>query len=166
MAGFGAAAVGLLTACAGIGGILGALTARRLARSLGTARALWLSALGTGLFGLLIPLTAVGPRAACYAIGSAVVAAGIIIYSTIAGSFRQTYCPPSMLGRVTASMSFLVYGAIPLGALLAGALAGALTVRDALWVTLTIYNLSGVLLLTRTIRGNKDLPAGPAQQGG
>jgi predicted MFS family arabinose efflux permease len=159
VAGFGAAAVGLLMAFAGIGGVLGAVTARRLARRLGTARTLWLSALGTGLFGLLIPLTATGPRAACYAIGSAVVAAGIIVFNTIASSFRQTYCPPSMLGRITASMSFLVFGSIPLGALLAGALGDALTVRAALWVTLTIYALSGTLLLTPALRRDRDLPS-------
>jgi predicted MFS family arabinose efflux permease len=156
--GFGATAVGLLMACAGIGGIIGAMTARRLARWLGTARALWLSALGTGLPGLLIPLTATGPRAACYAIGSAVVAAGIIIYNTIASSFRQTYCPKAMLGRVSASMAFMVYGSIPLGALLAGALADALGTRDALWITLALYNLSTALLLTPALRRDKDLP--------
>jgi predicted MFS family arabinose efflux permease len=159
VAGFGAAAVGLLMAFAGIGGLLGAVTARRLARRLGTARTLWLSALGTGPFGLLIPLTATGPRAACYAIGSAVVAAGIIVFNTIASSFRQTYCPPSMLGRVTASMSFLVFGSIPLGALLAGALGDTLTVRAALWVTLTIYALSGTLLLTPALCQERDLPS-------
>jgi predicted MFS family arabinose efflux permease len=159
VAGFGAAAVGLLMAFAGIGGLLGAVTARRLARRLGTARTLWLSALGTGPFGLLIPLTATGPRAACYAIGSAVVAAGIIVFNTIASSFRQTYCPPSMLGRITASMSFLVFGSIPLGALLAGALGDTLTVRAALWVTLTIYALSGTLLLTPALCQERDLPS-------
>ena len=159
VAGFGAAAVGLLMAFAGIGGLLGAVTARRLARRLGTARTLWLSALATGLFGLLIPLTATGPRATCYAIGSAVVAAGIIVFNTIASSFRQTYCPPSMLGRITASMSFLVFGSIPLGALLAGALGDTLTVRAALWVTLTIYALSGTLLLTPALCEERDLPS-------
>jgi len=93
------------------------------------------------------------------------VAAGIIIFNTIAGSFQQTYCPPSMLGRVSASMRFLVYGSIPLGALLAGAVGDALTVRAALWVTLGIYALSGTLLLTPALCRDEDLPrhiaAGP-----
>lgn len=159
VAGFGSAAVGVLMACSGIGGVLGAVTARRLARWLGTARVLWLSALGTGLFGLLIPLTAPGPRAACYAAGSAVVAAGIIIFNTVAGSFRQAYCPRSMLGRVTASMRFVVFGTVPVGALLAGALGDGLTVRAALWITLAIYALSGTLLLTPALCGQRDLPS-------
>jgi predicted MFS family arabinose efflux permease len=73
-AGFSAAAAGLLIGAGGIGGVLGAVAARRLARWLGTARALLISALGTGLFGLLIPLTTTGPRAICFPIGSAIVA--------------------------------------------------------------------------------------------
>ena len=62
-----------------------------------------------------------------------------------------------MLGRVAASMRFLAFGAIPLGALLAGGLGTAIGVRNALWVILTIYALSGMLLLTRGIRTCKDL---------
>jgi predicted MFS family arabinose efflux permease len=155
----GPAAVGLLMATGGIGGMLGALVAGRLTRRLGTARTLLTSALGTGLFGLLIPLTGTGPRAAYYVIGGAVVAAGIVVGNIIVGSFRQAYCPPEMLGRVAASMRFLAFGAIPLGALLAGGLGTALGVRNALWVILTIYALSGTLLLTRCIRTRKDLPA-------
>ncbi len=91
--GFGSAAVGLLMAVGGIGGILGAVAARRVARWLGTARALLLCTLGTGLFGLLIPLTGTGPEAAYYIIGSALVAAGITAGNIILVSFRQAYCP-------------------------------------------------------------------------
>jgi predicted MFS family arabinose efflux permease len=163
--GLGPAAVGLLMAAGGIGGVLGALVAGRLTRWLGTARALLLtSALGTGLFGLLIPLTGTGPKLAYYVIGAAVVAAGIVVGNIIVGSFRQAYCPPEMLGRVGASMRFLAFGAIPLGALLAGGLGTALGVRSALWVILALYALSGVLLLTRGIRTRRDLPGRPADQ--
>jgi predicted MFS family arabinose efflux permease len=65
--GFSPAAVGLLMTGTGVGGIVGALVARRLAERIGTARALLASTLGAGLFGLLIPLTAAGPRAALFA---------------------------------------------------------------------------------------------------
>jgi predicted MFS family arabinose efflux permease len=163
--GLGPAAVGLLMAAGGIGGVLGALVAGRLTRWLGTARALLLtSALGTRLFGLLVPLTGTGPKLAYYVIGAAVVAAGIVVGNIIVGSFRQAYCPPEMLGRVGASMRFLAFGAIPLGALLAGGLGTALGVRTALWVILALYALSGVLLLTRGIRTRRDLPGRPADQ--
>jgi hypothetical protein len=66
-----------------------------------------------------------------------------------------------MLGRVTASQRFLVFGTIPLGALLAGGLGTGLGVRNALWVLLTIYALSGVLMLTPAVQADKSLPAQP-----
>jgi predicted MFS family arabinose efflux permease len=160
VAGFGPAAAGLLLATAGVGGVLGAVIARRLARWLGTARALLLSTLAAGLFSLLIPLSAAGPRAACYVAGAAVASAGIAVGNIIAGSFRQAYCPPSMLGRVTASMRCAVFGAIPLGALLAGGLATALGARAALWVILACYALSGAFLATPAMLAHRDLPGG------
>jgi Transmembrane secretion effector len=161
VAGLSSAAVGVLTATSGLGGLLGALVARRLARVLGTARALLLTTLGSGLSGLLIPLTAKGPRIAYYVAGSALVAGGIVIGNVILGSFRQAYCPPAMLGRVTASMRFLTFGAIPLGALLAGALGTVLGIRNGLWAVLAIFAASGLFLLTRDIRTARDLPHGP-----
>ena len=65
-----------------------------------------------------------------------------------------------MLGRVTASMRFLVFGTIPLGALIAGSLATAPT-RPALWVILACYALSGALLATPAMRSQRNLPAVP-----
>ena len=156
--GLGSLAVGLVTATGGIGGLIGALTVGRLARAFGSARTLILVNLGSGLFSLLIPLTARGPRIACYVVGAAVVSGGIIASNVIAASFRQEYCPPSMLGRATASTRLVAYGAVPLGALLAGALGTALGIRNGLWVDLSFYAASASLLLTRNIRTVRDLP--------
>ncbi|HEY6296815.1 MAG TPA: MFS transporter [Streptosporangiaceae bacterium] len=160
--GLGSLAVGLVTATGGLGGLVGALMAGRLARTFGSARTLLLTSLGSGLFSLLIPLTAPGPRIACYVVGSAIVSGGIIVSNVIAASFRQEYCPPSMLGRATASMRLVAFGAVPLGALLAGALGTALGVRNGLWADVALYAASGSLLLTRRIRTTRDLPRRPS----
>lgn len=159
IAGFGSAAVGLLLAAAGVGGVLGAVIARRLTLRLGTARALLLAALASGLFSLLIPLTGTGPRALFCVAGSTVASGGIAVGNIVIGSFRQAYCPARMLGRVSASMRFLVFGTIPLGALLAGSLGTALGPRDALWVILALYALSEAFLFTPAILARRDLPA-------
>ena len=103
-------------------------------------------------------LPAGGPGMACYVIGAGLIASGLAVGNVIVGSFRQQYCPPSLLGRVTASMRFLGYGMIPLGALLAGTLGAALGVRDALWAVQGIFAASAVLLLTPRIRAARDLP--------
>jgi predicted MFS family arabinose efflux permease len=155
--GLSSAAAGLLLSVSGIGGILGALNARRLVERLGTARALLAAPVGTSVFALLIPLTSAGAQVACFAIGSTVVATGIVTANIIIGSFQQAYCPPGMLGRVSASMRFLVYGGIPFGALLAGGLATALGTRNALWAVLALYVLSGSLLLTPAVVSHRNL---------
>jgi len=159
----GAAEVGLLLAVGDIGGLAAALVARRVAQSVGTARTLLLGVLVAGLAGLLIPLTAAGPRAAYFVAGSGIVTAAITGTNIVLISFRQTYTPAEVLGRIIASQRFLVYGTAPLGALLAGALGTALGIRSALWVLLAVFALSGTLLLTRPILSRRDLPASPDQ---
>jgi hypothetical protein len=55
-------------------------------------------------------------------------------------------------------MRLVSYGAVPVGALLAGALGTALGVRTGLWADLAVYAASGSLLLTRNIRTARNLP--------
>jgi hypothetical protein len=158
VAGLGAATVGVLMAVGGVGGTAGALIARRLGRALGTARVLLLTTL-TDSFGLLIPLTHAGPQIICYAAGAVVMTAGLIIGNILVVAFRQSYCPPGMLGRAIAGMRFLSFGAVPVGALLAGSLGTALGVRNALWCALGVETLSGLLLFTPAIVSRRDLPS-------
>jgi MFS family permease len=153
--------VGLLTAIPGIGGILGALVTGRITARYGTARGLLLSTLGTVPFCLLIPLTGPGPRLAFYVAGSLVACTGIAVGNIVIAAFRQSYSPPGMCGRVTATMRFLIFGTSPLGALLGGSLGTWLGVRPALWILLGAVALSGTLLLTPSLRGRRDLPDRP-----
>ncbi len=151
-------AVGLLAAVPGVGGILGALLTRRITARFGTARVLVLSTLCAVPFGLLIPLTGPGPRLAFYVAGSLLAYTGIAVGNIIIAAFRQSYSPPGMCGRVTATMRFLIFGTSPLGALLGGSLGTWLGVRDALWLLLGAAALSGTLLLTRALTASPDLP--------
>ena len=112
-------------------------------------------------FCLLIPLTGPGPRLAFYVAGSLVACTGIAVGNIVIAAFRQSYSPPGMCGRVTATMRFLIFGTSPLGALLGGSLGTWLGVRPALWVLLGAVTLSGTLLLTPSLRGRRDLPAAP-----
>jgi MFS family permease len=155
--------VGLLTAIPGLGGILGALVTGRITARYGTSRGLLLSTLCAVPFCLLIPLTGPGPRLAFYIAGSLIACTGIAVGNIVIAAFRQSYSPPGMCGRVTATMRFLIFGTSPLGALLGGSLGTWLGVRPALWVLLGAVTLSGALLLTPSLRGRRDLPAAPPQ---
>jgi MFS family permease len=154
-------AVGLLAAVPGVGGILGALLAGRISARFGTARGLLLSTLCAVPFGLLIPLTGPGPRLAFYVAGSLLAYTGIAVGNIIIAAFRQSYAPPGMCGRVTATMRFLIFGTSPVGALLGGGLGSWLGIRDALWLLLGAAALSGTLLLTSALTARRDLPGHP-----
>ncbi|MEY9969401.1 hypothetical protein ABIA33_007489 [Streptacidiphilus sp. MAP12-16] len=77
---------------------------------------------GLPLAALLIPLTTSGAGTLLYVTAGICVSAGVVAGNVIKASFQQSYCPPDLLGRLTASTAFLNYGTIPIGAILAGAL--------------------------------------------
>ena len=160
--GLPSAAVGLLVAVQGVGGVAGAMVARRLSERIGTARCLLLAAWGAVPFCLLAPLASHGPGLVLYVIGIFMTAVGVVTVNVIVGSFRQAYSPPGMLGRVSASMRFLVMGTSPLGALLGGALAAAISPRGALWVLFAMISAAGLFLLSRSFTRSRDLPAAAA----
>jgi predicted MFS family arabinose efflux permease len=152
---------GLLLAGMGVGGVLGAVVIGPVIRRLGSARALLWCEAGTAPFGLLLPTAAPGMRLTLFAVGAIVLTAGIVAGSVIGGSFRQAYCPPHLLGRVSAVVSFLVYGVMPIGALAGGALGAVLGVRGALWLLCAALILPVGLLVFSPISGRRDLPTQP-----
>jgi predicted MFS family arabinose efflux permease len=160
--GLGTGTVGLLLALLGIGGVLGAVLARPITRRFGTSHGMLLSAIGTAPFGLLVPLTAPGPRLLLFPAAGAIVSAGVVASNVISRSFRQLCCPAPLLGRLTATTSTLAYGAMPLGALLAGILGSQLGARPALWaMTGALLASAGILLIGPT-RRHRDLPTTPS----
>jgi predicted MFS family arabinose efflux permease len=155
--------IGLLIAVSGVGGLLAAMLVGRVKSRLGTARGLLMSALCLQPFGLLVPLTGHGLRLGLYVIGVLLASIGVTMSSIIIASFRQSYCPPEILGRVTATMWFLAMGATPIGAFTGGLLGTWLGTRNALWVMLSVLALSGTLLLTPDFIKVRDMPTAPAE---
>src|SRR5262249_11974166 len=131
--GVGPGPAGFLMASMGAGGVIGAMPRESVVHRFGTSRGELLGQLDTAPFGLLLPPADKGVRLALFALGAAVLAAGIVAGSVIASSFRQSYCPAHMLGRVSAIVSFLVFGAMPVGALIGGTAGSVLGIRSALW---------------------------------
>ncbi|MFY1595061.1 MFS transporter [Micromonospora sp. WMMD737] len=155
------APVGALVAAMSLGGIVGALSATLLGRRLGTARAMLLAAVFTGPPALLIPLAGPGGRLALPAIGGMLVSLGVAVGNVLKGSFRQTYTPHQLLGRVTVSMHMLNYGTIPLAAVLAGAIGAALGAGTAIAVMTAWLALTPAILLIGPLRRRRDLPVAP-----
>ena len=163
-----AGTIGLLFTAGGLGGLLGALTSAWCARRFGQARIIWLVLLITAPFGLLVPLGQADWRLALIVVGDIAVGYGIVVYNVAQVSFRQAICPNRLLGRMNASVRFLVWGTLPLGGLAGGALAEWLGVRGALWVGMFGQLLAVLWVLASPLRGMHDLPqddAGPVDAG-
>jgi MFS family permease len=156
-----AGTVGVLLALVGFGAVIGAAIARPVSRRIGTSRALWVGMAVTSPFSLLIPLTSRGWGLAFFVVGNVVLLIGVLIYNVTVSAFRQAYVPSQLLGRVVATMRFVLFGTMPLGALLGGTLASLLGARTAVWL-LIIGNLIPIFVLYFSpLRTMRDLPDGP-----
>lgn len=159
--GLSPAAIGLIIAVGSLAALGGAALTPRLARFLGSARIIWFSLLVTGPFALLTPLAQPGWLLILLLAGLAIGELGQIVYAITNVSLRQQLCPDHLLGRVNATMRFLIMGAFPLGALLGGILGDAVGTRATLLISGMIIACSGLPLYfaLRGVREVDELPA-------
>jgi MFS family permease len=153
--------VGVLLAFDCLGGIVGAVLANKLSRRIGTARALLVWAFATTPFAILLPLAGGGAGTVPFALGLLIPSAGIVAGNVIGGSFRQAYCPSHMLGRVSTTGSFISFSLIPLGAVVGGAAAAVIGVREVLLIVTIAGVFAKLILLIGPIKHQRDLPTEP-----
>ncbi|MFI6793438.1 MFS transporter [Nonomuraea sp. NPDC050383] len=120
--GVGPGAYGLLLSASACGALAGAALVPRLTARFGTGATLYGSAaLATVLY---LPALGTGPgwRLAFLPAAGALFGAASSVFGVAQLSHRQRVTPGHLLGRVNAAMRFLMWGAVPLGGLLGGAL--------------------------------------------
>jgi predicted MFS family arabinose efflux permease len=149
--------IGALFACGSAGAVLGALSAARIARRLGQARAILLATILDCGTSLLLPLAARGPALGFYLAGAIGGAFAVSVFNIIQVSFRQALCPDYLLGRMNATMRFVLWGSGPLGALLGGALGAGLGLRTTMWTTAIGQVLPLFWIVTSPIARHRDL---------
>ncbi|MER5266081.1 MFS transporter [Actinosynnema sp. NPDC002837] len=155
--GLSASAAAVLLGVGSAGGALAGLVTGRLTR-LGRVRLVWLSMVVTQPAWLLVPLAEPGWRLALFAVGTLVTSAGVIVYNVSQVSLRQALCPDRLLGRMNASVRFLSWGVMPVGALAGGALAEWVGTRSTLWAASAGMILSVLWVLLSPLRSMRDLP--------
>lgn len=148
---------GLITACAGLGGAVGGVIGGRLGQLVGTSRIIWLSILGAGWTGLLIPLARPGWGVLLFGLGYFGMYFSAVVYNIAQISYRQAICPPALLGRMNASVRWIAWGTLPLGALAGGSLATWIGVRETLWIAGAGVWAAGLLVFCSPLRGRRDV---------
>jgi MFS family permease len=136
--GISPAVQGLVIATGGVGELFGALAAARVARRFGMRRTLLGAVVIGGLGTLAIPLA--GWAGSVSAAALLLIAAQLIddpaltVFHIHALSVRQTIADPQLLGRVNAGAHVCAMGALPIGALLGGALGQVLGMQATLTI--------------------------------
>ncbi|WP_375295995.1 MFS transporter [Saccharothrix sp.] len=151
--------IGLILTSAGMGGVLGALTANRWNRRFGQLRVIWLVMLVTQPFGLLIPLGAADWRLVFVFVGDFAVAYGAIVYNIAQVSYRQSICPDHLLGRMNASIRFVVWGSMPLGGVVGGVLGGQVGIVGTLWLAMAGQALAVLFVIFSPLRAREAVAA-------
>ncbi len=149
--------IGLVYAAGGVGGLLGALVAGRVARRIGTGPSVILGQSLWAISALVVPLAGlVGPALAPIIAAQVITGVGGAIWSVNQMSLRQHLTPTRLLGRVTAARRFLLFGAAPLGSLLGGTLGSMIGLRATLLVGATGVAAGFVLLFCSPVRDVRD----------
>jgi MFS family permease len=151
--------IGLFFSVGAVGGLIAAFTATGIARRLGQGPTIWIIPAVTAPGSLLLPLAQRGWLLWAAAVGFTVWSFGAVVYNVTQVSFRQGLCPERLLGRMNASIRFLVWGTLPLGSFVGGVLGETLGVRQALWVGAIGGMFAFIPVLLSPLRGMRELPS-------
>jgi MFS family permease len=147
---------GLVFSLAAVGGLVGGAISPWLSRKIGSARILWVIMMTTGPFYLLYPLAWPGWGISLYVVAEMAVSVTAIVYNVSQVSYRQSICPPELLGRMNASVRWIVWGTLPLGALLGGALGTWLGLRYTILLCGLGSWAAGLILFLSPLRRMRD----------
>jgi MFS family permease len=126
--------LGLAFSLGSVGFLLGALLANRVAARIGVGPAIVGAAILSGPSALLIAIAP--PDLTLPFVAASVFLGGLstAIYNINQVSLRQAITPERMQGRMNATMRFIVWGTIPVGSILGGALGGLIGLHETIWI--------------------------------
>ncbi len=155
------ALVGLLLAVSNLG-FAGALLAPRIARRFGAGPTMVWSLAIAVLSQFLIPLALWLPMLPALFVAELAMSACVPIYNITQVSLRQRTIPADRLGRANATLRTVVWGTLPLGNLLGGALGETIGIVPTLFTGTIVAACSIPWLLTAPVRALRAAPPSPA----
>lgn len=148
-----------------VGGLIGSLLTRRIAARLGQGRAMCASLVVSALLWLLaLPFYRADWRFAVAVVLQGLGWTAFVTFKVFSVAYRQRLCPEPLLGRMTATFRFLVWGAMPVGGLVGGLLGDRFGARTALWTGALGELLAVIPLLLSPLRTTRE-PPDPEERG-
>lgn len=158
--GLSPASFGVIMGIGSVGGLLGALATPWVTRRVGEGAAVSLSALAMGAASAAVPLAGTVPGAALPILiaGAFVNSFLVLVYNITQVTARQRLTPARLLGRMNASIRFVVWGVMPIGALAAGALGSTIGILPTMWIGVVGTAVGSFWVLFSPITGMRTLP--------
>jgi predicted MFS family arabinose efflux permease len=158
--GLSPAIYGLIGSAGAVGGLLGASLSGRIQKWVGEGHAIPLAQLIFGASLFVFPATVLVPGAAIPLLigGEFLLTFSVLVYNIAQVSFRQRICPPALLGRMNASIRFIVWGVLPIGGLAAGLLSTAIGVVPTILIGAAGGLLGGIPVYFSKLWRMKRLP--------
>lgn len=156
--GLSAATAGVIFGIGGLGTLGGALLANRVAARVGLGRTIIVSVAFDGPAMLLVALAPHDAPVAWLVASVALGGFAVVVYNINQVSYRQAICPTEMQGRMNATMRFLVWGTIPIGAVLGGLVATGVGVHNAIWIGALGSCLPFLFVLLSPVRSLRTMP--------
>jgi len=157
--GLSAGVIGIIFSIGAAGSLAAALTATRVSRRFGIGPT---SIVAAALFGptmLLIAFAPAGNGAIPFLVAAMLVFGyTVVVYNIVQVSYRQAICPPRLQGRMNSVIRFIVWGTIPIGTLLGGALATWIGLRETIVVGAIGGGLGALFLLFSPQRHLRETP--------
>jgi MFS family permease len=162
-----AGTIGLIFALGNVGVILGALTGGRVAKAIGVGPTIIASAVLAGAAAFAVPLAPREDPFWVLVIGGVFLGYGVVAYNVNQVGLRQAITPDRMLGRMNATMRLIVWGTIPVGALIGGVLGSVLSnafgtaegLQIVLWLAAIGGSLAFLPVLFSPVRTLREIPA-------
>jgi MFS family permease len=150
--------IGIIFAIGNVGGLLGAFTGSPLAKRIGIGPAIVWSAVLFGFPMLLVPAAPVSAPDVFLIVAIFFGAWGGVMYNVTQVGLRQAITPQRMQGRMNATMRFMVWGTIPIGAFVGGVLGNTIGLRPTLWIGTAGLSLAFVPVALSPVRKLKEIP--------
>jgi predicted MFS family arabinose efflux permease len=151
--------VGIIFGISSVGGLVGALLASSVARTLGLGTTLGLATVLGGLAMLATPLALIGAPAIVLSVLGFVANVTIPIYNINQVSLRQSITPDRVQGRMNATMRTVVWGTMPFGAFVGGILGTTIGVVNTIILGGAISALAALWIFLGPVRRLNEQPA-------
>jgi MFS-type transporter involved in bile tolerance (Atg22 family) len=155
--------LGLVIVGLAVGALAGALAATRIRAALGLGRALAVSIVGVSVSPLLLLIPrGAGPAAVLVLFaGWLGHGCGISIWNVNTITLRQALTPMRVQARMNATYRMLLFGALPVGALLGGLLGSAVGLRTATVISVIVLTSPLLWLVFSPVFRLTQMPLGP-----